>query len=79
MTKVRYWTWEDYENCKVSFRTAQRSKPRYDYRREEDEDWELVEYTTPRRMTNTWAKLQEEFNTWNKSRYRHDTIYFIVE
>ena len=79
MTKVRYLTWDKYENCKISFREAQKSKLRYYYRWKEDENWELIEYTTKRRMTNTWDKLQEEYDMWNKSRYRHDTIYFIVK
>ena len=78
MKKVWYWTMEEYENTKTTFRETQKSKPRFYYHWDLNTEWEWEEWTTPRKMTNSRGKLQEEYDTWNKSRYRHDTIYFIV-
>lgn len=78
MKKIWYWTMEEYENTKTKFRETQKSKPRFHYHWDLNIEWEWEEWTTPRKMTNSRKKLQEEYNTWNKSRYRHDTIYFIV-
>jgi len=78
MKKVWYWTMEEYENTKTTFRETQKSKPRFYYRWDLNTEWEWEEWSTPRKMTNSRGKLQEEYDTWNKSRYRHDTIYFIV-
>jgi len=78
MKKVWYWTMEEYENIKTTFRETQKSKPRFYYRWDLNTEWERKEWSTPRKITNSRGKLQEEYDTWNKSRYRHDTIYFIV-
>lgn len=78
MWKIWYWTQEQYENTKTSFREAQMSKERFNSQLRIDEDWEPYIYLTPKRMTNTRSWLQKEYDVWNKSRYRHDTIYFIV-
>ena len=78
MKKVWYWTMEEYENTKTTFRETQKSKPRFYYHWDLNTEWEWEEWTTSKKMTNSRGKLQKEYNTWNKSRYKHDTIYFIV-
>lgn len=78
MGKIKVCTWEGYENSKVSFRDVQKSKEKFNSHLRQDEDWEYYTYLTRKKMTNSRAELQKEYNAWDKSRYRHDIIYFIV-
>lgn len=78
MTKLWYWTQEKYDGTKATFREVQMSKQKFNSQLRMDEDWEPYIYLTRKKMTNTWDWLQKEYNTWDKSRYRHDTIYFIL-
>ena len=78
MDKLWYWTQKQYENTKTSFRETQMSKERFNYQLRMDDDWESYMYLTPKRMTNTRSWLQKEYDAWQKSKYRHDTICFIV-
>lgn len=78
MWKVWYGTMEEYENTKTTFRETQKSKPKFYYHWDLNIEWEWEEWTAPRKMTSSRKKLQEEYDTWYKSKYRHDTMYFIV-
>lgn len=75
--RVRYGTREEYDKMDTTFRETQKSKSRY-YYHGDTIDGDRVEWTTPRKMTNSWGELQGEYNTWKRSKRRHDTLYFIV-
>ena len=75
--RVRYGTKEEYDKTATTFRETQQSKSRY-YYHGETINGDRVEWTTPRKMTNSWRKLQGEYNTRKRSKRRHDTLYFVV-
>lgn len=71
-------TMRQYEESHLSFTEVQRKKPRYKFEPYEDEDGERYLKATPNKMTNTFQKLEKEYKKRNKTRYRKDTIYFII-
>ena len=71
-------TMQQYAESWLSFTQVQSKKPRYKFEPYEDEDGERYIKATPNKMTNTFQELEKEYKKRNKTRYKKDTIYFII-
>lgn len=67
-----------YEESCLSFTAIQSKKQRYHYKTYLDNDWMRIERAIPNKMTNTFQELEKEYKKRNKTRYKKDTLYFII-
>lgn len=80
MEGVKFVTQTEYENLCLSFREKQKSKPRYHTKMVYDEnmDWRHS-YFIPNKMTSSWNKLQDEYDSWEQKKVKKDTFYMVYE